>query len=310
MTQCSRARVSVRLRSLASASAAVFGLALGGALLGTAAHAADLCNNTNIYGVQNHPRSHQTTCVLTQTAKVSQLITYHWNNSRGSAPGSITLVSATTGQQWTVPAGGSSGQGGAPNVNWTANVNLTLPAGTYLIRDSDPATWSWNQQSGGNGFAKVEGVYAAAPAPKPMPGPKPGPNGKPNPKGKPKGGGGGGGGGGPIMLPPVIFNAPPKNICVHDSYYYTLHVRASDGSNTVSHVHLSVAPPGSVSATYDPASQTVSGVGLMAPGGTVTLTGVVEGVNEDIPFTVKLPVTVRNCPPRPRTDTIIPEPRD
>ena len=58
---------------------------------------------------------------------------------------------------------GSSGQGGAKNVNWTA----TVPAGqTVVINgrlsciDSDQGSWSTNPASGGKGFCDVEGTNA------------------------------------------------------------------------------------------------------------------------------------------------------
>ncbi len=44
-----------------------------------------------------------------------------------------------------------------PNANWTCAPNITLPAGAYQIIDSEPATWSQNDQSGGRGMASVRG---------------------------------------------------------------------------------------------------------------------------------------------------------
>jgi hypothetical protein len=55
-------------------------------------------------------------------------------------------------------AQGTSGQGGAPNVNWITNLNLTLPAGNYAVYDSDPATWSQNPRSNYSGFLIVRGI--------------------------------------------------------------------------------------------------------------------------------------------------------
>src|SRR5579863_8264499 len=157
-------------RALAKAGAAALGLALGAGLLGASAQAADLCNNTNGGGVVNHPSNAQAPCVLGQSAQITQLITYHWNNGQGARPGTLALVNLATGQQYgPFAAGGSSGQGGAANVNWIANVNFTVPAGRYAVVDSDPNTWSWNQASGGYGFIRVEGAYVASPPPPPPP---------------------------------------------------------------------------------------------------------------------------------------------
>jgi hypothetical protein len=148
------------------------------ALWAGSAAAADLCSNMNTAGVLNNPPSHRTPCALKSAAHITQLITYHWNGGKGAKPGTILLFNPNTGMQYgPYPASGSSGQGGAPNVNWTANVNLNLPAGSYQIIDSDFATWSWNQGSGGDGFAKAEGDYTGAattplpPAPTPTPPP-------------------------------------------------------------------------------------------------------------------------------------------
>ena len=62
-------------------------------------------------------------------------------------------------------AKGSSGQGGAPNVNWYADVPQDPPAdildGRYECVDSGEASWSSNKQSGGHGFCIVYAVPAS-----------------------------------------------------------------------------------------------------------------------------------------------------
>jgi hypothetical protein len=53
---------------------------------------------------------------------------------------------------------GSSGQGGAPNVNWTARPpagTTVLLNGSYTVNDSNPTTWSQNSASNGKGFTIV-----------------------------------------------------------------------------------------------------------------------------------------------------------
>jgi hypothetical protein len=129
------------------------------AVLASPAGAADLFNNTNIAGVSNSPTA-PTVFTLASPAQVTELVTYHWNNARGSIPGTIGLKAASGTVFGPFPAIGSAGQGGAPNVNWTTYVNLALPAGTYTIVDSEPATWSQNSQSGHSGFAIVRGTSA------------------------------------------------------------------------------------------------------------------------------------------------------
>lgn len=127
--------------------------------------AADLFNNTNTGAVMNGGAP--PTWLNGQTVQVGQIETYHWNNGRGAIPGTITIKSMGGQSYGPFKATGSSGQGGAPNVNWVANVNLTLPLGTYQIIDSDPSTWSQNQQTRGMGFAIVRG-NAMAPGAAPV----------------------------------------------------------------------------------------------------------------------------------------------
>jgi hypothetical protein len=136
-------------------------------VLSSTASADDLFNNTNTGGVMNGGAP--PTFLNAQTVHVGQIETYHWNNGRGANPGSITIKSLGGQSYGPFAATGSSGQGGAPNVNWVANVNLTLPLGTYQIVDSDPATWSQNTATHGLGFAILRGERvvptATAPAP-------------------------------------------------------------------------------------------------------------------------------------------------
>jgi hypothetical protein len=141
-----------------------------------------LFDNSNIGGVLNGgtPPSFSTKgkayCLV-------QLVTYHWNGAQGATPGTIGLGGAT-GVLGPWKARGSAGQGGAPNVNWTATVPTARPTvinGTYTCRDSDPATWSQNPATGGHGFCIVYVLSAVktgggpAPAPAPPPAPKPAP---------------------------------------------------------------------------------------------------------------------------------------
>jgi hypothetical protein len=144
-------------------------LALAGtaAFISLPAAAVDLFNNTNTGGVQNG--ASVPTWINATPVHVGQLETYHWNNGRGATPGSITIKSLGGQSYGPFKATGSAGQGGAPNVNWVANVDVTLPLGTYQIIDSDPTTWSQNAQTRGIGFAIVRGDRVAAGTPVPPP---------------------------------------------------------------------------------------------------------------------------------------------
>ncbi|MFH0968879.1 MAG: hypothetical protein V1862_14470, partial [Methanobacteriota archaeon] len=41
------------------------------------------------------------------------------------------------------------------DAHWVARPNISLPAGTYSVKDSDPDTWSHNEASGFSGFVGV-----------------------------------------------------------------------------------------------------------------------------------------------------------
>ena len=110
----------------------------------------------NIYGVGNGPSS-PTTFTLAQAHHITLIRDYHWNSARGAKPGTIALRDAN-GRVWGPwQATGSPGQGGVPNAYWTVYPNVTLPAGTYTVIDSDPASWSHNAESENRGFVYVEG---------------------------------------------------------------------------------------------------------------------------------------------------------
>ena len=125
------------------------------------AAAGAIFNNGNIGGVANGP-TEATVFTISQPHFITTIENYHWNYGRGAQGGTIALRSSngTVYGPWTVLT--SSGQGGAPNVGWSCSPNLVIPAGTYTIVDSDPATWSHNSESGARGFSKVTG-YPASP---------------------------------------------------------------------------------------------------------------------------------------------------
>lgn len=124
----------------------------------------DLFNNTNGFGVLNAP-TRATTFTLAAPARITELVTYHWNNGLGARPGAIGLR-ASSGQTYgPYPAHGTSGQNNAPNVNWIADMSVSVPAGAYTVLDSDPATWSRNLASHDQGFAIVRGAYQPAAIP-------------------------------------------------------------------------------------------------------------------------------------------------
>ncbi len=113
-------------------------------------------NNGNTGGVYNNP-SRATTFTLRAPHVITLITNYHWNNGRGATPGTIALRGSDGRTYGSWRTSGSPGQGGVPNAYWNAAPNVTLPAGTYTVVDSNPATWAQNSESGGAGHTKIEG---------------------------------------------------------------------------------------------------------------------------------------------------------
>lgn len=120
-----------------------------------------LFNNWNKASVGNGPRA-ATTFSLKSPATITNITNYHWNNGRGAPAGTISLKGqdGRTYGPWRTRA--TSGTGGAQNVNWIAEPNVTIPAGNYTVIDSSPSTWSQNSGSGGRGFTQVQGIPQSA----------------------------------------------------------------------------------------------------------------------------------------------------
>ncbi|MEO8363194.1 MAG: hypothetical protein ABI570_02280, partial [Ilumatobacteraceae bacterium] len=77
---------------------------------------------------------------------LASISTYHWNDGKGAPPGKVGLR-GTEEMVGPTQAQGTSGQGGAQNVNWVyvpASDAIPLLNGQYSCTDSDSATWSQN----------------------------------------------------------------------------------------------------------------------------------------------------------------------
>lgn len=95
------------------------------------------------------------TFTLEKQTTISYIQTYHWDS--GKPPGEISLKGedGTVYGPWT--AVGTEGQGGMPNAYWEVEPNESLEQGTYTVVDSDPGSWSTNEQMGGAGQTIVRG---------------------------------------------------------------------------------------------------------------------------------------------------------
>ena len=120
-----------------------------------------LFDSMNGYGVGNGPTA-PATFTIGQPHVLTSITTYHWNDGRGTRAGTIGLRDAAGRVFGPWAVAGSPGQGGVPNAFWIATPNVTLPAGTYTIIDSEPSTWSQNSQSGNRGMSAVKGYLTMA----------------------------------------------------------------------------------------------------------------------------------------------------
>ncbi|MEA4924444.1 MAG: hypothetical protein VB084_03950 [Syntrophomonadaceae bacterium] len=111
-------------------------------------------DTNNIAGVYNGPTS-PTTFTLSSPHLITFISNYHWNKAKGANPGTIALQAqnGTVYGPWKVAT--RPGQGGVPNAYWEVSPNIVVPAGTYTVIDSDPATWAQNAESGGRGMGEV-----------------------------------------------------------------------------------------------------------------------------------------------------------
>jgi hypothetical protein len=129
-----------------------------------------LFDNSNIDAVDNGGTP-PTFSTAGKSYCLASVITYHWNDGDGAAPGKLSLVSAagTLGPWQATAVIGSPSEtypNGVPDASWEVTLQTT-PApviidGTYTCNDSDPSTWSQNAESGGLGFCRVW-VYATQP---------------------------------------------------------------------------------------------------------------------------------------------------
>ena len=123
---------------------------------GSGALEADLLwTNGNIAGVQNGP-TNPTVITLEKDSRVVAIINYHYFND-GEKPGTIGLIGSDGTKYGPWEAKGRVGQGDVKNAYWDVFPNLELKAGEYTVVDSDPSTWSQNDESDNVGFTEVRG---------------------------------------------------------------------------------------------------------------------------------------------------------
>ncbi|MDO8915573.1 MAG: hypothetical protein Q7W16_05770 [Coriobacteriia bacterium] len=120
--------------------------------------AEEIFNNGNTLGVYEGGK--RPSVKLTQDVVITEISTYHYNQMKGATPGTISLEGDDGKVYGPWQTSGLVGQGDVQNATWVAKPNATVPAGTYAIVDSDPATWSQNDTSKGFGFTTILGRAA------------------------------------------------------------------------------------------------------------------------------------------------------
>jgi hypothetical protein len=111
---------------------------------------------TSIAGVSSNPPK-PVIFQLGGDAYLTQVVTYHYLNE-GTGPGTIALEADNGTLYGPWQAVGSEGQGGVPDAYWTATPNVRVPAGTYRVVDSNPATWSWAFDTEQRGITIITGI--------------------------------------------------------------------------------------------------------------------------------------------------------
>jgi hypothetical protein len=107
-------------------------------------------------GAVNNGATSEPRFTFSTSVEIVSLYDYHWNNGMGDTPGTIAIQNVDTNELYgPFTTYGSPGQGGVPNVYWQTEPGITIPSGTYRIKDSNPSTWSQNSQTGGAGMSQI-----------------------------------------------------------------------------------------------------------------------------------------------------------
>jgi hypothetical protein len=89
--------------------------------------------------------------------RVTSIETFNWNGGRGAPPGRIELLTENGSIIGPWEAAGRPGPGGVPDAYWVVEPDVVLPAGTYRVVDSDPATWTQSTWTKGVGYTEIRG---------------------------------------------------------------------------------------------------------------------------------------------------------
>ncbi len=117
-------------------------------------------NNFNRMPVLSSPKN-ASRILIKKACTIEMVKTYHYSSSKNGSPGAGTIEIRTAGGdlvgQWkaTLEKVLPEGEPEPVPAMWVCRPNLLILPGTYSISDSDPASWSCNQNSGMRGFYSV-----------------------------------------------------------------------------------------------------------------------------------------------------------
>lgn len=115
-----------------------------------------LLDTFNTAATLNRPKK-SATFTIGRSYRVTLIQTYHWNGGRGAEPGTVSLKHENEQRLGPWQCIGSKGSGSVP-CYWTCHPNTVLPEGTYKVLVSPSETWSYNAESDGRGFVRIEGI--------------------------------------------------------------------------------------------------------------------------------------------------------
>jgi hypothetical protein len=115
-----------------------------------------LFDTKNNDGVLNGPPD-AAMFTIPQSYYIASIWNYHYNGGQGVTPGNISLrrSDGKVFGPWEVTAFDVT-----TKINWECQPKTTIPAGAYIIIDSEDALWSWNEKTKGRGMSKVKGYPA------------------------------------------------------------------------------------------------------------------------------------------------------
>ena len=117
-----------------------------------------LSSTFNTEGVMNNPPD--TSVFNTDSSLYLEAITvYHWNNSKGATPGTISLYKADTDEL----IGTFLASTRFNNTYWDCFPEIVITPGKYYIKDSGWETASWNSKASG-GMFDLRGYKTSAPS--------------------------------------------------------------------------------------------------------------------------------------------------